>query len=80
VALRSGHGNGAGVLIDRTGHRSHEMIETYRRKARTWNLGELGPCATSFQSFPALNLRLGLPHDCPLNRAHGWRNWQTQRI
>ena len=30
-------------VSDRTGHRSHEMIETYRRRARTWNLGELGP-------------------------------------
>jgi integrase len=30
-------------ISDPTGHRSHEMIETYRRKARTWNLGELGP-------------------------------------
>jgi integrase len=30
-------------ISDRTGHRSHEMIETYTRKARTWNLGELGP-------------------------------------
>ena len=28
---------------DRTGHDGHTMIETYRRKARTWNLGELGP-------------------------------------
>ncbi len=30
-------------ISDRTGHHSHEMIERYRRKARTWNLGELGP-------------------------------------
>ena len=29
-------------ISDRTGHRSHEMIETYRRRSRTWNLGELG--------------------------------------
>jgi integrase len=30
-------------ISDRTGHRSHAMIETYRRRSRTWNLGELGP-------------------------------------
>jgi integrase len=23
-------------ISDRTGHRSHEMIETYRRRSRTW--------------------------------------------
>jgi hypothetical protein len=28
---------------DRTGHDGHSMIERYRRKARTWNLGQLGP-------------------------------------
>jgi len=30
-------------VSDRTGHDGHTMIEKYRRKARTWNLGELGP-------------------------------------
>jgi len=30
-------------ISDRTGHRSHAMIETYRRRSRTWSLGELGP-------------------------------------
>ncbi len=30
-------------VSDRTGHDGHTMIERYRRKARTWNLGELGP-------------------------------------
>ncbi len=29
-------------VSDRTGHDGHSMIERYRRKARTWNLGELG--------------------------------------
>jgi hypothetical protein len=28
-------------VSDRTGHHSHEMIDRYRRKARTWNLGPL---------------------------------------
>ncbi len=30
-------------VSDRTGHDGHSMIERYRRKARTWNLGQLGP-------------------------------------
>ena len=30
-------------VSDRTGHDGHTMIDKYRRKARTWNLGELGP-------------------------------------
>jgi integrase len=29
-------------VSDRTGHDGHTMIDKYRRKARTWNLGELG--------------------------------------
>jgi len=30
-------------VSDRTGHDGHSMIERYRRKARTWNLGVLEP-------------------------------------
>jgi hypothetical protein len=30
-------------VSDRTGHAGHTMIDKYRRKARTWNMGELGP-------------------------------------
>jgi integrase len=30
-------------ISDRTGHKSHTMIERYRRKARTWNLGPFLP-------------------------------------
>ncbi|HSY22212.1 MAG TPA: tyrosine-type recombinase/integrase [Polyangiaceae bacterium] len=30
-------------ISDRTGHHSHKMIDAYRRKARSWDLGELGP-------------------------------------
>ncbi len=29
-------------VSDRTGHDGHSMIERYRRKARTWTLGQLG--------------------------------------
>ncbi len=38
-------------ISDRTGHRSHEMTETYRRRSRTWNLGQLGPL---FELIPEL--------------------------
>lgn len=30
-------------VCDRTGHRSSEMVNRYRRRARTWNLGPLDP-------------------------------------
>lgn len=30
-------------ISHRTGHDGHSVIERYRRKARTWNLGVLGP-------------------------------------
>ncbi len=53
-------------ISDRTGHRSHEMIEAYRRKARTWNLGELGPLHELIpelrEAGPAVRLPHGLPH------------------
>jgi integrase len=32
-------------ISDRTGHKSHKMINAYRRKARGWNLGDLGSLA-----------------------------------
>jgi integrase len=39
-------------ISDRTGHHSHDMIEKYRRKARTWNLGALVPFD---QALPEMN-------------------------
>lgn len=68
-------------VSDRTGHDGHSMIERYRRKARTWNLGELGRLSELIpelaEAEPTDTIRPGLP---PLNSPHGWRNWQTQRI
>src|SRR6202142_1611001 len=50
---------------DRTGHDGHSMIERYRRKARTWNLGELG-CFYELipelaEPEPTVRIRPGLP-------------------
>jgi hypothetical protein len=41
-------------VSDRTGHRSHGMIERYRRKARTWNLGPLLPFDQALPEMRAL--------------------------
>jgi hypothetical protein len=45
-------------LSDRMGRDGHTMIEKYRRKARTWNLGELGLFTTWSRSWRTLNGRL----------------------
>jgi hypothetical protein len=53
-------------ISDRTGHKSHEMVERYRRKARTWNLGELGPLYDAIpelrEAGPAAPIAPRLPH------------------
>lgn len=49
-------------VSDRTGHRSHTMITRYRRKARTWNLGELGPLC---DIIPELTQRVESPTIAP---------------
>lgn len=52
-------------VSDRTGHDGHSMIERYRRKARTWNLGEVG-CFYELipelaEAEPTARIRPGLP-------------------
>jgi integrase len=54
-------------ISDRTGHHSHEMIDKYRRKARTWNLGPLVPFPEALPEMAKPAARLpriphGLPH------------------
>ncbi|MGH7297967.1 MAG: tyrosine-type recombinase/integrase, partial [Polyangiaceae bacterium] len=53
-------------VSDRTGHHSHEMVDAYRRKARTWNMGELGPLHELVpelrEAGPAVRIPHGLPH------------------
>jgi integrase len=49
-------------ISDRTGHQSHEMINAYRRKARTWNQGDLGPL---HELIPELASVTRLPHGLP---------------
>ena len=48
-------------ISDRTGHQSHEMINTYARKARTWNLGDFGPMCDLIPELAAIGLPLPLP-------------------
>jgi len=56
-------------VSDRTGHQSHKMIDAYRRKARTWNLGELGPLCDlipELREAPAATPRgRSIPHGLP---------------
>jgi hypothetical protein len=63
VALASGHTET--WVSDRTGHDGHSMIERYRRKARTWNLGELGSLCDLIPELAATEhparIRPGLP-------------------
>ena len=52
-------------VSDRTGHDGHSMIERYRRKARTWNLGELGPLHVLIpelaETEPTVRIGPGIP-------------------
>jgi hypothetical protein len=52
-------------VSDRTGHDGHSMIERYRRKARTWNLGPLGPLHAQIpelaEAEPTVRIRPGIP-------------------
>jgi integrase len=63
IALASGHTET--WVSDRTGHDGHSMIERYRRKARTWNLGELGSLCDLIPELaatePPARIRPGLP-------------------
>jgi integrase len=60
-------------ISDRTGHKSHKMINAYRRKARGWNLGELGPLTDLVPELraegaavpPGRSIPLGIPHESP---------------
>jgi integrase len=49
-------------ISDRTGHKSDAMIDNYRRKARTWNLGPLGPM---HEAIPELASVERIPHGLP---------------
>jgi hypothetical protein len=49
-------------VADRTGHKSSEMINRYRRAARTWGELSLGVLAPLDQAIPEL---AGLPHALP---------------
>jgi integrase len=66
VTIALANGRSETWISDRTGHRSHEMINAYRRKARTWNQADLGPMheliAELREATPSVRLPHGLPH------------------
>jgi hypothetical protein len=53
-------------VSDRTGHDGHTMIDKYRRKARTWNVGQLGPLHALIpelaEAQPAARITTRIPH------------------
>jgi integrase len=61
-------------VMDRTGHTTSGMVNRYRRKARSWRLGELGPLNTCLPELAHC------PPHCPRNHSRRWRNWQTRQI
>jgi len=48
-------------ICDRTGHHSHSMVERYRRKARTWNLGPLGPLCDLLPELASTTITRRIP-------------------
>jgi hypothetical protein len=55
-------------VSDRNGHDGLTMVDKYRRKARTWNVGELGRLDRVLPgSVRYLNGGLRLPLDCHVN-------------
>jgi hypothetical protein len=68
-------------IMDRTGHRSIDMLNRYRRKGRTWNLGALGPmCYLIPELREVTQQRNRIPPQNPQKAPRRWRNWQTRWI
>jgi hypothetical protein len=64
VTISLANGKSETWVADRTGHRSSEMINRYRRQARTWSelgLGELSPLNRALPDLAAIAPRL--PHE-----------------
>jgi integrase len=53
-------------ISDRTGHQSHKMINAYRRKARSWNMGDLGPLCDLIPELRKAPSAVRLPPGLPL--------------
>ena len=73
VTISLANGKSETWVADRTGHRSSEMINRYRRQARTWSelgLGELSPLNRALPDLARL------PRDCPSKR--GPREGQSE--
>ena len=65
-------------IKDRTGHKSSRMVDAYRRRARTWNQGDLGPMHDLIpelrEAGPAVRLPPGLPPETPIARESSSRS------
>ena len=62
-------------VAERTGHTTSVMVNRYRRRARSWQLVELGPLGECI-----FELGDDYPGNCPKNHLRTWRNWQTHQI
>jgi hypothetical protein len=74
VTLSLASGRTETWVADRTGHRSSQMINRYRRAARSATELALGPLAPLDQAIPALRR---LARECPTSGSAGQRN-ETQ--
>ena len=75
ITISLATGKTATWVTDRTGHTASAMVNGYRRKARSWQLGELGPLD---ECIPELGD--DYPSHCPKIHSRTWRNWQTHQI
>lgn len=65
VTIALATGKSETFVMDRTGHTTSDMLQRYRRKARTWNLGALDPMDTAIPELaPA-------PQECPADVGSG---------
>ena len=67
VTVNLAHGKSETRIADRTGHRSSQMINTYRRQARTWT--ELG-----VPTLAAMDITI--PRAGARRRGHGGLKWR----
>jgi len=66
VTVSLANGKTEAWVSDRTGHRSSEMLNRYRRAARTWSEAGLGSFLPLDEALPDLDS----PPDCPTHRGN----------
>ena len=75
VTVHLAHGKSETWIADRTGHKSSQMINTYRRQARTWvelGIDDLAPLDVAIPEFATLATRANVAPDSatsPMTRA-----------